>query len=119
MNIVIYGANEAACLLAAKLYEDHDITIIDDSKEANDALSKLDIKYIQGAGADIKVLEAAGIKEADIFTACSSNDEANIVSCLTVNAMAYPKTVCFISKNENAEALELIRNTKLKKPSFN
>ena len=112
MKIVILGSNETACLLAAKLYEEHDIVIIDNAPCANDALQKLDLQYLQGAGTNIAVLEAAGIKDADIFAACTDNDEANIAACLTVICMAELKTVCFVSRQENAASLELMRNSK-------
>lgn len=112
MKIVIYGANETACLIAAKLYEDHDIVIIDNSQNENEALQKLDIEYIQGSGSNIAVLESIGIKDADIFIACSDNDEANIVACLTVINMTKLKTVCFVSKKDNVESLSLVRGSK-------
>lgn len=112
MKIVIYGAGETACLIAAKLYEDHDIVIIDDSASKNESLQKLDIKYMQGSGANIAVLETAGIKNADIFIACTDNDEANIVACLTVSNIIKLKTVCFANKKENIESLALMRNSK-------
>ena len=63
MKIVIYGANETACLIAAKLYEDHDIIVIADETSANDDIQKLDIEYIQGSGANIALLESIGIKD--------------------------------------------------------
>lgn len=112
MKIVIYGANETACLIAAKLYEDHDIVIIDNSQNENETLQKLDIEYIQGSGSNISVLESIGIKDSDIFIACSDNDEANIVACLTVINMTKLKTVCFVSKQENVESLSLARGSK-------
>ena len=112
MNIIIYGANETAYLIAAKLYEDHDIVIIDDSSNENETLQKLDIEYVQGSGSNISVLESVGIKDADIFIACSDNDEANIVACLTVINMTKLKTVCFVSKKDNVESLSLVRGSK-------
>ena len=112
MKIVIYGANETACLIAAKLYEDHDIVVIDDTESNNDDIRKLDIEYVEGSGSNISVLESVGIKDADIFIACSENDEANIVSCLTVTNMTKLKTVCFVSKQDNVESLSLVRGSK-------
>ena len=112
MKIVIYGANETACLIAAKLYEDHDIVVIDDTYSNNDEFQKLDVEYVQGSGSNISILEAIGIKDADIFIACSDNDEANIVSCLTVTNMTKLKTVCFVSKKDNVESLSLVRGSK-------
>ena len=112
MKIVIYGANETACLIAAKLYEEHDIVVIDDTYSGNEEFQKLDVEYVQGSGSNISILEAIGIKDADIFIACSDNDEANIVSCLTVTNMTKLKTVCFVSKSDNVESLSLVRGSK-------
>ncbi|MBQ9245204.1 Trk system potassium transporter TrkA [bacterium] len=112
MKIVIYGANETACLIAAKLYEDHDIVVIDDTYSNNEEFQKLDVEYVQGSGSNISILETIGIKDADIFIACSDNDEANIVACLTVTNMTKLKTVCFVSKKDNVESLSLVRGSK-------
>ncbi len=112
MKIVIYGANETSCLIAAKLYEDHDIIVIDDGADSNNEIQKLDIEYVQGSGSNIATLESIGIKDADIFIACSDNDESNIVACLTVTNMTKLKTVCFVSKKENVESLSLVRGSK-------
>ena len=112
MKIVIYGANETSCLIAAKLYEDHDIIVIDDGTDSNNEIQKLDIEYVQGSGSNIATLESIGIKDADIFIACSDNDESNIVACLTVTNMTKLKTVCFVSKKENVESLSLVRGSK-------
>ena len=49
--------------------------------------------------------------DADIFVACTSFDEANIVSCLTVSRLSRAKTVCFVSKPEYIESLKLVKNT--------
>ena len=112
MKIVIYGANETSCLIAAKLYEDHDIIVIDDGTDSNNEIQKLDIEYVQGSGSNIATLESIGIKDADVFIACSDNDESNIVACLTVTNMTKLKTVCFVSKKENVESLSLVRGSK-------
>ena len=115
MKIVIYGANELASLIAAKLFEDHDIIIIDEDSANRDSFEKLDLEYVIGSGSNINVLESVGIKDADIFMACTDNDEANIVACLTVTNMAKLKTVCFVSKRENVESLSLVRGSKYQK----
>ena len=114
MKIVIYGANELAGLIAANLFEDHDIIIIDDGNNG-ESFEKLDIEYVQGSGANINVLESVGIKNADIFIACTENDEANIVACLTVTNMTKLKTACFVSKKENVDSLTLVRGSKYQK----
>ena len=91
----------------------HDIIIIDDEvNAAADSFEKLDLEYVKGSGSNINVLESIGIKDADIFIACTENDEANIVACLTVTNMTKLKTVCFVSKRDNVDSLSLVRGSK-------
>ncbi len=115
MKIVIYGANELGSLIAAELFEDHDIIIIDNDASNSENFEKLDIEYVQGSGSNISVLESIGIKDADIFIACTDNDEANIVACLTVTNMTKLKTACFVSKQENVDSLSVVRGSKYQK----
>lgn len=116
MKIVIYGANEIACLIATKFFEDHDIIIIDDDPDdSSDSFEKLDLEYIRGSGSNISVLESIGIKDVDVFIACTNNDEANIVACLTATNMSDAKTVCFVSKRDNVDSLSLVRGSKYQK----
>ena len=84
MKIVIYGATEIGCLLATEFFEDHDITVIDKEENRTEDFDRLDISFIQGSAADINILKAADIINADVFIACTGYDERNIVACLTV-----------------------------------
>ena len=111
MKIVVFGASEMGCLIATEFFEDHDITIIDKEENKTDALNKLDISFVPGNGSNINTLKAASIEDADVFIACTTFDEANIVSCLTVSRLSRAKTVCFVSKPEYIESLKLVKNT--------
>ena len=118
MKIIIFGANELGCMIATEFFEDNDITIIGNEESQTDAFSKLDIAYVVGHGSNINVLDAADIKNSDIFIACTENDEANIVACLTAKQMGRLKTVCFVSKTENVDSLSLVRGSKYKNELF-
>ncbi len=111
MKIVVFGASEMGCLIATEFFEDHDITIIDKEENKTDALNKLDISFVPGNGSNINTLKAANIDDTDVFIACTTFDEANIVSCLTVSRLSRAKTVCFVSKPEYIESLNLVKNT--------
>ena len=111
MKIVVFGASDMGCLIATELFEEHDITIIDNEDNKTDALNKLDISFVAGNGSNLNTLNSANIEDADIFIACTSFDEANIVSCLTVSRLSRAKTVCFVSKPEYIESLKLVKNT--------
>lgn len=111
MNIVIYGATEVGCLLATEFFEDHDITVIDKEENRTEEFDKLDISFVQGNASDIKILKAADIMNSDVFIACTTLDEANIVSCLSAKKISGIRTICFVSKEEYRNAMELDKAT--------
>ncbi len=112
MKITIFGANELGCLIATEFFEDHDITVVDKEENRTEEFNKLDISFVYGNGSNIKVLESAQIKESDLFIACTTMDEANIVACSTVKTVS-PNCccVCFVSKSEYIESLSLIKSS--------
>ncbi len=107
MKIVIFGATEIGCLLATEFFEDHDITVIDKEENRTEEFDRLDISFIQGNATDIKVLKQADILNSDVFIACTSVDEANIVACLSAKKISGIRTICVVSKSEYRNALEL------------
>lgn len=106
MKIVIYGATEVGCLLATEFFEDHDITVIDKEENRTDEFDKLDISFVHGNATDINILKAADIINSDVFIACTSLDEANIVACLSAKKISGIRTICFVSKEEYRNAME-------------
>ena len=111
MKIVIYGATEVGCLLATEFFEDHDITVIDKEENRTEEFDKLDISFVQGNASDIKILKAADIMNSDVFIACTTLDEANIVSCRSAKKISGIRTICFVSKEEYRNAMELDKAT--------
>ncbi len=107
MKIVIYGATEVGCLLATEFFEDHDITVIDKEENRTDEFDKLDISFVHGNATDINVLKAADIINSDVFIACTALDEANIVACLSAKKISGIRTICFVSKEEYRNTMEL------------
>lgn len=107
MKIVIYGATEVGCLLATEFFEDHDITVIDKEENRTEEFDKLDISFVQGNATDINVLKSADIINSDVFIACTALDEANIVACLSAKKVSGIRTICFVSKAEYQNTMEL------------
>lgn len=100
MKIIIFGANEVGALIASQFYTDNDITVIDSEDNKIDSINKLDISFVEGYASDMDVLKQAGIKDAEVFIACSDSDELNIVTCLTAKkANNEICTMCFV-RNE-------------------
>ena len=98
MEILIYGTTEMSYLVASRLHQQHNITLLHDPGELNEKFSNLDISIIEGSGADLAVLEKIETKKTDLFIACSTLDEANIVACWSIKKIADTETICFISK---------------------
>ena len=104
MKVIIYGTSEMAGLIARELYEVHDVTVIDAYEEIPEDFNKLDISYVSGSGVNLNTLEAAGIKKANVFIACTQLDESNIVSSWTAKKInKNVETVCFVKKYDYLE----------------
>ena len=83
MKIIIFGAGELGYIIASEFYTENDITVIDDEQNKIDAFNKLDVSFVSGNASSLDVLKQAGIKDADVFIACTNSDELNIVGCFT------------------------------------
>ena len=110
MKIIIYGASEFGYLIANEFYQQHDVVVIDLEENKTDEFDKLDISYISGNAADIKVLRQENAKSEDVFIACTSDDEANIVACGVAKRLAKVKTICFVTKEEYKRTFAALRD---------
>lgn len=98
MDILLYGTTEISYLIASQLHQQHNVTILSDNPKLDEKFNNLDISMSEGDGGDIAALEKIDAAKADLFIACCSLDEANIVACWTVKKIADIETICFISK---------------------
>lgn len=86
MHIVIMGCGRVGASLARELERrGHSVAVIDVN---SDAFRRLGADFkgqtLKGMGFDRKVLEAAGIRQADGFAAVSSGDNSNILAARVV-----------------------------------
>jgi len=102
LKIIIIGAGKVGLQIAQTLSrENHDITIIDKREDIRENLdSNLDIMTIVGNGASVRILEQAGIKEADMLIAVTRNDEVNMIACMTAKQFNVAKTIARIRNPE-------------------
>ncbi len=100
MRILIYGATESGYMVALRLHQDHDVTLLDEQECIHDKFSNLDISFVEGGGGDVEALAQAGAAKMDLFIACSSLDEANVVACWTIKKIVDVETVCFVGTME-------------------
>ncbi len=78
--IVIIGCGKTGKELAQEFSKEHNVVVIDRIKHALDALGEdFNGRKVLGDALDLKVLETAGIKEADTLILATGNDNVNIV----------------------------------------
>lgn len=83
MKIVILGAGQVGSTVAAALvHEDNDITIVDiDQQRLKILQDQMDIRCVLGHASHPKVMERAGIEDADLMIAVTNSDEVNMIAC--------------------------------------
>ena len=103
MNILILGAGRVGESVAESLAsEANDITVIDTDPARLAALQdRLDLRGVAGNGIQPSVLRNAGIEDADLFIACASLDETNLVACKVAHRMfSVPTTIARLRSPE-------------------
>lgn len=89
MNIIIAGSGKVGTTLALRLsQEGNAITLIDSNQEVLENIcEQCDAMGVQGNCASMPVLLQAGIQEADLLIAATSEDEVNLLCCTTAHGI--------------------------------
>ena len=95
MRVIVIGAGEAGFHIARRLVQEHqDVVLIDREESVIETISdKLDALMILGNGANPRVLAEAGLKEAEMLIAVSSDDSANLGACHLAAANDVPMKI--------------------------
>ena len=102
MKIVIGGAGAVGKHLAKLLSKEHqDCTLMDDDGSRLEGLdSDYDIMTMQGSPTSIKDLEAAGVKNADLFVGVTPDESRNMNACIIAHGIGATNTVARIDNYE-------------------
>src|SRR6188474_3163331 len=112
MRIVIVGAGQVGSTIVEALHAEHDLSVIDITRERLEALAyRYDVSTIEANGASRKALRDAGVGQADLFIACTSRDEVNLVACSFARVEA-PRATTVI-RTSNVEYIDLWREGRL------
>ena len=113
MNIIIAGDGKVGSMLTRQLSnEGHSITVIDSNvKVLNTTVERYDVIAVHGNCASMDVLLEAGVKDANLLIAATSEDEVNLLCCSTAHALN-PKlhTIGRIRNPEYTEQIYKMRN---------
>jgi trk system potassium uptake protein TrkA len=98
---------------SALAHEDNDITIVDfDERRLKDLQDKMDIRTVLGHASHPKVMERAGIEDADLVIALTSSDEVNMTACqIAYSLYLVPTRVARIRSAEYTMRPELFGRT--------
>ena len=101
MNIIIAGNGKVGTTLARRLAEEgYNLTLIDSNADVlADVCEEFDVLGVQGNCASMPVLQQAGVADADLLIAATSQDEGNLLCCTTAHGL-----------NANLHTIARIRN---------
>ena len=111
MKIIVVGCGKVGYALVEQLSaEDHDITIIDsNNQKLENACTNLDVIGITGNGTSYRVLEEAGVGEADLFIAVTNKDEINLLACLIAKKAGNCQTVARVRNPEYYQEIGFLK----------
>ena len=113
MNIIIAGDGKVGSMLTKQLSsEGCNVTVIDcNARVLEQSVERYDVFGVHGNCASMSILQQAGVKEADLLIAATSQDEVNLLCCTTAHALN-PKlhTIARIRNPEYTEQIYRMRN---------
>jgi trk system potassium uptake protein TrkA len=105
MKIVVLGAGQVGATIVEALHADHDLTVVDlDPGRLQHLSYRYDVRTVTGNGATRRVLQDAGVADADLTIACTSRDEINLVAATLVKKLSDTQTIVRTSNPEYMEA---------------
>ncbi|MEA3135779.1 MAG: trk/ktr system potassium uptake protein, partial [Thermoplasmata archaeon] len=98
MYVVVGGAGEVGYHVARSLRDEgHDVCVVETNPERLERLADLDVTSVKGNIANKSILEGeAKIAEAQLFIACTGDDEVNMIACALAKTHG-PRTIARIN----------------------
>jgi trk system potassium uptake protein TrkA len=89
MRIIVLGAGHVGMTVVEALFEDHELTVVDrDPARLASLTNAFDVRTVEGNGASSRVLEEAGVADADLLIASTARDEVNLVAAILVRRLS-------------------------------
>ena len=112
MNVLIVGCGKVGSAVAAQLLqEQHLVTIVDtDQARLDDVVNTLDVQGVVGSGSSYDTLMEAGVADADLFIAVTSQDETNMLACLLARKLGHCQTIARVRNPEYHRDIQYIKD---------
>jgi trk system potassium uptake protein TrkA len=112
MKIFVVGLGQVGSTVVEALHDEHEVTAVDqDAGRLTAMTERYEVAPVHGNGASRRVLDEAGVREAELLIACTSRDEVNIVSSMFAKRLA-PEAKTIV-RTTNVEYLDLWREREL------
>ena len=112
VKVFVLGAGLVGATVVEALHAGHHVTVVDLDPRPLKPLAQLyDVATVQGSAASGRELAAAGIGQAGLVIACTSQDEANLVAGTIVRKLA-PNAITIV-RTSSAEYAEIWRESRL------
>ncbi len=98
MKILIAGEGVVGFRIAEDLMASHQIVYLASEAYAGTRLERLDVEAVTGEVTSPESLRRARVGNAEVFVACSDNDEQNIVSCIAAQRLGAKRTICILRR---------------------
>jgi trk system potassium uptake protein len=105
VKIIIVGAGQVGRTIVEALHGEHEVTVVDlDGGRLQGLSYRYDVRTVTGNGATRRVLQQAGIEDADLLIAATSRDEINLVAGTLAKKLSETQTIVRTSNPEYLEA---------------
>lgn len=111
MRIFVIGAGQVGSTIVEALHDEHELTVIDTDAGRLERVGRYDVGTVEGDGASRRVLEKAGLANADLVIACTSRDEINVIASMFARRLA-PEARTIV-RTGNEEYLDVWRERQL------
>ena len=115
MKTIVIGAGEVGYHIAERLSrEGNDVTVIEQDPEIRLRVQEeLDVLTLEGSGSSPRVLEEAGVREADLLIAVADIDEVNVTACLLGKEYGVARRIARVRNPDFSESPFLERGKRL------
>lgn len=112
MRVVIVGGGKVGRRLVEDFNNEGDDVILIEKKSSlcEKIQESFDVMCINGSGADIKTLDEAEIRKADLFIAVTDNDELNALCSVMAKKLGAERCVARVRKREYFKQIDFMRN---------
>lgn len=112
MKIIVIGCGTIGRTIVEHVSkEGHNIVIVDaDKDKVEDLIERYDVVGVAGNGASLEILEEAGVKNANLVIAVTSQDEINILACLVAKKCGAESTIARVRNPEYLRQAKLMQD---------